>query len=322
MLKKKHIRVKAGIALIIVMLILPSTHTYSQDDFSWNDLVAWNGVTHWTNYLIVSPGYFGPNALPVPELKNGQIKKDAFFEFLGESHFSPGDKTYNLFFRYYHPFANSRIAVEFSMVPIEYYKLSSETRDKRKLRNSRPKGFAVGDLVFGTTIQLTKDKEKFPDLTLEMFCKTTSGGGLADARFTDHPAYYFNLNFGKDISGLQKFDKFRWYASVGFYNWQTNLDDYLQNDAPGFGIGFEIDKNNFEVHNQICGYYGYISFKNEAVVKVSEKSYVYKGDQPIVYRFQLLKKYQKFNIKFSYQKGLHDFAYNSVSLGFQYMPLK
>lgn len=302
------------------MVLFPFFVFSQNDGYSWNDLVAWNGVTHWTNYLIVAPGYFGPNALPVPELRNGIINEKPYFETLAEGHFSEGDNTYNVAFRYFHPFKNKRVAVEFYMVPVEYYKSSAAIRDKRKLRNENPEGIVVGDLFFGTTVQLVKDKGHFPDLTFEMFCKTTSGGGLEDARFTDHPAYYFNLNFGKDIGKPKHIDKMRWYASLGFYNWQTNLDDYLQNDAPSYGLGFQIDKNSYEINNQFCGYLGYISWKDEPVVRETDKPYLYDGDQPLVYRFILLKSFEDCKLKVQFQQGLNDFEYSSVSFGIQFIP--
>lgn len=309
------------VVLIVLWIFLFPFQTMAQDNgYSWNELVAWNGMTHWTKYLIISPGYFGPNALPVPELRNGLVQNKAYFESLGEGHFSNGDNTLDLALRYYHPFANNRVAVEFYMVPVEYYKISDEIRNERKIRNTDPKGIVVGDLAFGTTIQLVKDREKFPDLTLEMFCRTTSGGGLDDARYTDHPGYYFNLNFGKDTRHPAFLDKIRWYASLGFYNWQTNLDDYLQNDAPSYGLGLQINKNSLEINNQLCGYLGYISWKDEPVVRDSEKPYIYGRDQPLVYRFILLKKFERMNMKFQFQQGLHDFEYSSVSVGFQYIP--
>ncbi|MCF8372537.1 MAG: hypothetical protein K9H64_12985 [Bacteroidales bacterium] len=320
MIRNKYQK-NSSVVLIVLWIFLFPFQTIAQDyGYSWNDLVAWNGVTHWTNYLIMSPGYFGPNALPVPELRNGLVQRKAYFECLGEGHFSNGDNTLDLALRYYHPFANNRVAVEFYMVQVEYYKISAEVRNERKLRNTKPEGIVVGDLFFGTTIQLVKDRERFPDLTLEMFCKTTSGGGLDDARFTDHPAYYFNLNFGKDTRSPAFLDKIRWYTSLGFYNWQTNLDDYLQNDAPSYGLGFQMNKNSLEINNQLCGYLGYISWKDEPVVRGSEKPYIYGGDQPLVYRLILLKSFEKLNLKFQFQQGLHDFAYSSFSFGLQYMP--
>ena len=305
-------------AIIILVLVSIYKPGFAQDDaYSWNDLVAWNGITHWTKYLIIAPGYFGPNALPVPELRNGIIQATPYFETLTEGHLSNGDNTFDLSLRYLHPFAGNRVAVDFYMVPLEYYKISDQVRDERKIRNTQPEGIVVGDLFFGTIIQLTKGKEKFPDLTLEMYCKTTSGGGLDDARFTDHPAYYFNLNFGKDVPVFKKMDRVRWYGSLGFYNWQTNLDDYLQNDAPSYGFGLQLNKKSIQLDNQVCGYLGYISWKDEPVVRFSDKPYVYAGDQPIVYRLIILKSFKNTNIKLEFQQGLHDFNYSSLKFGIQ-----
>ena len=305
-------------ALLLISLTVILRPAIAQDTpYSWNDLVAWNGQTHWTNYLIMSPARFGPNALPVPDLRNGRIEGERYFETTASSHFSDGDNTFDWSLRYYHPFLDNRIAIDFYMVAAEYYTLSAKVRDQRKIRSSSPEGVAVGDLFFGTIIQLVRERERFPDLTLEMYCKTTSGGGLQDARFTDHPAYYFNMNFGKDL-GSKVLDKVRWYGLLGFYNWQTNLDDYLQNDAPSYGLGLQLSKSGYRIDNQFCGYLGYISWKNEPVVRNSEKPYLYTGDQPLVYRLKLMKERKRTKLTFEFQQGLNDFKYSTFRFGIRF----
>jgi hypothetical protein len=50
----------------------------AQENFSWwNELHNWDGLSPWEGYLIVSPDFFGPNALPVPKLQNGRIIQSA-----------------------------------------------------------------------------------------------------------------------------------------------------------------------------------------------------------------------------------------------------
>ncbi len=311
---------KVIIVLFLVLNIFFVKISFSQDNnYSWNDLVAWNGHNHWIDYFIMSPAYFGPNALPVAELKTARILDKPFFEILGEGHFMQGDNTANLYTRYYHPFFEGLIAVEFFIVPIEYYSLSSAIRDKRKVRNAVPKGFTGGDLTFGTTIQLVKDHDKYPDVVFGMYCRTASGEKLEDARYTDTPGYFFDVNFGKDIkNNSEYFDELRWFASIGFNAWQVGVDNYMQNDAGTAGIGFLVEHNNCQIQNHFAGYIGYLGMKNYPVVEDSEKPYNYNGDQPIVYRLIITKQIENMKLKFAYQLGLHDFEYNSFSFGLQY----
>jgi len=307
--------------LLIALLGICFLNTiFSQNNnYSWSELVSWNEYNHWIDYFIMSPAYFGPNALPVAELKTARILDKPFFEVLGEGHFLQGDNTYDLYTRYYHPFFEGRIAVEFFIVPIEYYNLSSAIRDKRKVINAEPKGFTGGDLNFGTTIQLVRDHEKFPDVVFGMYCRTASGEKLVDARYMDTPGYYFDFNFGKDIKNKSDyFDKIRWFASIGFKAWQVWLDNYMQNDAGTAGVGILLEHNDLQIQTHLAGYFGYIGMKNYPVVEKSEKPYIYDGDQPLVYRLIITKDIKNIKLKFAYQLGLHDFEYNSFSFGLQY----
>lgn len=307
-----------SIVIILAMLAIFPHQVLSQETFSWNDLVGWNGYSQWTDYFIVSPAYFGPNALPVAELNTGKISNNPFLELLGEGHLMKGDNTYNLFAKYYHPFFDGKVAVEFTLVPVEYYNMSGAIRDERKVRNEHPKGIVVGDLTCGTLVQIAKDKDRFPDVVFEMFFRTASGGGLSDARYTDAPGYYFNLNFGKDIKNIPKyFDEFRWFASLGFTAWQVGIDNYMQNDAGMAGLGFLFGRKGFIVQNHLAGYMGYLSTKEYQVVRVTYKPIIYDGDQPFVYRLIITKQFDSMNFKFAYQHGLHDFKYNSLSIGLQ-----
>ena len=306
---------------LFFILIIPGNYLSAQQGaYSWNDLVAWNGVTHWTKYMIISPEYFGPNALPVPELKQGIISPKPFFDINAASHISKGDKTSNLFLKYYHPF-NQRIAIEISLVPIEFYKISSEIRDKRKIRNEDPKGFAIGDLMFGTIIQLIKGKTSMPDITFGAYFRTASGGKMNDARYTDMPGYNFDFTFGKDVSLFsQKEINMRWFVSAGFYVWQTNLDNYLQNDAFSAGAGLKLNVNQVEIITDCSGYFGYISHKNEPVVFKSEKPYLYDGDKPVIYKFKFITGSENLKYNLVFQQGLHDFDYSSIIFGISYFP--
>ena len=67
----------------------------------WNKVHNWDGVTHWSDYIIYSPYYLGPNALSVPFSQKGQVKNRYELQINAEGHFGSGDKTRNLFMNLY-----------------------------------------------------------------------------------------------------------------------------------------------------------------------------------------------------------------------------
>src|SRR5690606_34810492 len=86
----------------------------SGDDWSrWNEVHGWEeGDPGWRNWIKITPGYLGPNALPVPEVKRGFLNYNSEFEIKASSHFLKGDPTQDISGRLFVPFAQSRIAVE------------------------------------------------------------------------------------------------------------------------------------------------------------------------------------------------------------------
>ena len=245
----------------------------------------------------------GPNALPVPNMKNGKAPDYSFFEIGPESHLSVGDKTHNLFTDLYLPLAKAKVGVSLSMIPVEYYKMSIETRDQRRARDFDAKGYAIGDLYIGTWIQIISGHEKWPDLLLTLNLKTASGTNLEAARYTDTPGYYFDLSAGRDISlSKTKLQSIRYYGLIGFYVYQTYLEDNRQNDAIMGGLGIDLNFKNINLSNQLTGYSGYLDY----------------GDQPLVYRMKIKATMnQRLFYNFRFQYGLNDLDYTSLRFGFQ-----
>jgi hypothetical protein len=90
---------------------------------------------------------------------------------------------------------------------------------------------------------------------------------------------------------------------LGFYVWQTNRDDYLQNDAFLFGIGARYTVGNFSFSPHFRGYWGYIGDGDDNVA----------SSLKINYR---LKNWQIFTVL---SKGQEDNLYNYVECGMVYM---
>ena len=81
--------------------------------------------------LIYSPRYFGPNAFPMPTLRDGLVSQWYEAELRGEYHAYTGDKTWDLRGRLLLPFFRGRAGVEIDWCFKEKYKMTPETRDER-----------------------------------------------------------------------------------------------------------------------------------------------------------------------------------------------
>jgi hypothetical protein len=289
--------VKRFVSLLAFFLILRLS--YAQQNFEWwNNLHGWKtGDRDWPGWMILSPGFLGPNALPVPEVKKGIIDEQTEIEITGSYHFLKGDPTSDASYRIFIPFAYHRVAVEMYGVGIEHYAYSEEIRNSRFSRDEDGKGMIFGDFYFSTLIQLVRN-QKFPN-TLFRFAAKTATGDLDAARYTDTPGYFFDLSFSKDFRN-KKSILWRPYAMLGFYCWQTY--DYLnmQNDALLYGFGSDFNKNNLLLSASFSGYSGY---KND-------------GDKPLQFNFNIRKELKNFAIRAQYQHGFRDWNYKTVRLSF------
>lgn len=140
-----------------------------------------------------------------------------------------------------------------------------------------------------------------PDILLRIGFKTASGGKLGDARYTDAPAYHFDVSFGKDyLLNSVWFQKIRPKLMLGFYVWQTYQNAYPQNDAFLCSAGAEISLDkNLLLDIGIGGYYGYIG----------------NGDKPTMARFRLSQTQKRINFFVAYQHGIYDFIYKTAEIG-------
>ena len=285
--------------IILLLLCIIPFLAYSGEDFTWwNTLHGWKpGMPGWQSYLHISPGYMGPNALPVPEVKKGIVEAGSNVEFGMDLHFMKGDPTQDLFAKYYRSFADNKIAIEFYGVLAEHFAMSTTIRDERLAHNFDGKGITNGDLYFSTLIQIIKGK-KFPDTMFRMACRTASGNKLEAARYTDCPGYFFDLSFSKEyLSDNEKFS-FLPFASSGFYSWQINDAVNQQNDAIMYGLGGEVKCSRWTLSNSLSGYSGYKNLR----------------DKPMVYTIDLNHSFKNHTIRLQYLHGLRDWNYRTIKL--------
>jgi len=289
--------------MVLSLMMTGVTKSQERDFYWWNEIHNWDGITNWEDYIIKSPGFMGPNALPVPQVKNGNIVYDFEVQIATDIHFSKGDQTQNLFLHIDYPLVKEVVSLEFYVVPLEHYKMDITTRDYRYSRDFDGKGFAGGDIYFGTQIQIVKNNEKWPDIALGLNCRTASGTNLEGARFTEGPGYFFDLSFGKNMN-----QKWNFYGMAGFYVWQANYNTghvtYHQNDAFLFGLGTGYSFKSLTINNSFAGYLGYIG----------------NDDKPIVYRLDLKKELGKIDVHAGYQYGINIVKYHMfrVSVFFRF----
>jgi hypothetical protein len=280
---------------VVFIFLFLATFTKAQDFTWWNTIHHWDGITPWNQYMTISPALMGPNALPVPELKNGLVDSSASLRIAFDHYDGKGDQTNNVFLRGILPLFLHRMSVELEVVPIEWNEMDTVTRDRRAVRTQSGKGSAGGDIYLATTLQLLKNKRCLPDMQLRMALKSASGTMLRDARYTDAPGYYFDLSFGKDFFQSPSFiQNLRWYADAGFYTYQTYDLQNLQNDCFFFGGGLSTQTKWFSLRTELAGYSGYL--KN--------------GDQPLLFRSEWRWKRPVTDFAISWQKGLHDYNYD------------
>lgn len=285
--------------LLLILLFVP-LFSLGEDWMWWNIIHGWQtGMPGWRMMIKMTPGYLGPNALPVPEIKKGIVVPGSNLEISFDTHFKKGDPTQDIFGKYYRSFADDKIAVEIYGVLLEHYAMTDSVRDERIARDKDGKGIAVGDLYFSTMIQLSKG-HKFPDTMLRMTGRTASGGHLDAARYSDMPGYFFDLSFSRLHACKNERNTYRPYATIGFYSWETNDELNLQNDALLYGAGMEYNWDHWSLSNTLSGYSGY----------------KHKRDRPMVYTIDLVRKLKKNSLRFQYLCGLNDWTYQTFKFSY------
>ncbi|MCD6565236.1 MAG: hypothetical protein J7K53_04755 [Bacteroidales bacterium] len=289
---------KSATSILLCLLIFASLN--GQVDYSWwNEINNWDGITPWDQYIIKSPGFMGPNALPVPEIKTGRLPDKAGFRLLNELHYSNGDNTQDIFSSLYLPLAGNRVGLELYGVMVEHYKMDITTRDERHSRDFDAKGFSVGDLNIATLISLTRDHVKLPDMVIRIAFRIPSGSNMRGARFTDAPGYHFDMLLSKKLT-----ENVEITGMAGFCSWQLNYNTdrviYHQDDAFLYGAGLILSKNQIRIEGSFAGYTGYVNIK----------------DSPMVLRLKTELQFGKVKGVLSLQQGVReDFDYTTLRIG-------
>ena len=223
---------KSSVTLFLLWVLI-SASSIAQVDYSWwSELHNYDGFSPWDEYMTKSPGYLGPNSLPVPEIRPARLSNNVDLQLLSDIHLSSGDNTQNIFYSLHVPVVKKKVSLQFYGVLVEHYKTDIYTRDLRRSREFDPKGFGMGDINIATLVTLTQNSDKWPDMLLRIAFRVPSGSNLSGARFTDSPGYHFDILLNKKLS-----EKIEFISMAGFYAWQANFNTgrvlYFQNDSSG-----------------------------------------------------------------------------------------
>jgi len=304
---------RSGIYIWFVLFFLFVQQGQAQSDLWWNKQQDWNSVTPWECYLILSPAYMGPNALPVPFSEKGIVGDRSYIRFYSDYYHQQGDVTYDGGLKFYVPIIRRIVAIEGWGIVQEHYRMSEALAEQRRARDQHPHGTAFGDAYFATVVSILRNKPL--DVALRIGLKTASGGKLRDARYTDSPGYFFDISAGK-LWQLSKNHSLRAHIMFGFYCWQLDMSVQRQDDAELFGSGIDYNFNHFSIDASVDGYSGY--FGNKPIYIEEKNRTVEFKDRPIVFRLGFSHSFHQWKVGVRYQDGLRDFDYKSIQLRLTY----
>ena len=265
----------------------------------WKDVHNFNSDKSWYQYMTYTSGFFGPNALPVPELYDGRVPLKNQAEVSTDVFWGYGDQTQSLSIRLVYAAIPGKLTLSGWGVLAEHYLTTDSVRNFRASQVENPnETVLIGDFYLSTLIGLLQEKRWQPDLNLEIVLKTSSSKTSASARYFDTPGYYFNLTAGKSFHFKGSLlDELRFVGNYGFLCYQLNQEH--QNDAPLFGGKMLLKAGKWTIESGIHGYSGWLE----------------QGDKPLVLRGKLNFKAGPANVFLQYQHAFRDYPFRRLQTG-------
>ncbi len=252
----------------------------------------------------IAPDYFGPNALPIPDMLDGTTSSDVVFD-IGFDYFDGhyGDKTYDVNMKLVVPLFSNRVNVTMWVQAItEYYQMSDASREHSRVGDDIAyNGYECGDAYLTTDIHVMEQTARRPDITLRIGLKTALGYGFFKARYFDNPGYFFDTSVAKSFTmNSNFFEDFRIVGSLGFLCWQT--DNGRQNDAVMYGIQGKLRTKYFTLTESFGGYTGW----------------EIDGDCPMSIKSEIRTKFGNYEPYFGHQYGFRDWPFTQYEIGVGY----
>lgn len=261
----------------------------------------------------IAPLYFGPNALPVPDMSDGRASATLRLEVAGDGYWGKeGDKTADAFARMQIPLFTDRVNLSVWMPVYEWYQMTLERQKTCRLQDTAViRGAGAGDVYLSTDIQVLRARQYSPDIALRVGVKTASGGQFSLARHFDDPGYWFDAAIGKSFhlgKSAPTGDKpweLRLAVSGGFLCWQTN--SARQNDAVMYGVQLLLKRKitTDAALSLRTTYGGYIGWEDH-------------GDRPMTLKAELTGYIRGFEPFVRYQWGIKDYPFHQLRVGLAY----
>ena len=242
----------------------------------------------------VAPAFFGPNALPVPQMLDGLTSDELRVELAADGYWGYDNSwTADVFARISAPLFTRWANLSVWMPIYEWYSQEDGT------------GSGAGDVYISTNVQIlhnawfkTNNAKYIPQMTIRLGMKTASGEQFSRRRHYDSPGYFFDLAMGQSIP-IKDLD-LRLAGSVGFLCWQTS--DARQNDAVMYGLLAKLSHRYFSAQAEWGGYVGWERY----------------GDAPMVIKLRAAGKIKGFEPFVQYQYGIKDYPFHQLRVGLAY----
>ena len=273
---------------------LPSVRKYLVAFCLWSLVTAVVSPSFAFTPTGVAPAFFGPNALPIPDMSDGRVDEQLKLELAGDGYFGfNGDKTADLFARVSVPLFTRWANIALWMPVYEWYSQADGT------------GSGAGDVYIATNIQVlhndwfkTGKARYIPQMTVRVGVKTASGEQFQRKRHFDSPGYFFDLAIGQTIP-IRSIN-LRFAGSVGFLCWQTT--EARQNDAVMYGLQAQLNHEYFSLQAEWGGYVGWERYGDAPMsIKVRAAGHI-KGFEPFA----------------QYQYGIKDYPFHQIRVGLAY----
>ncbi len=297
--------------LLVLFFFLCAITLVKAQDFDW-----WDALHNYPDaagtdrdrYISISPGYMGPNALRVPVLRNGKIDNWLWSENTIEYHYGNGDQTVNIWNEFNIPLAKDKALLYVQSVPWEYFEVTEDIRNERRMQNRSGLGWNTGDTAFGVILRIANEEtSKWPNIAFRAHSKTTTGGNISNARNTDGSMFFWESTVSKTIIQNET-SSLLIKGMLGFYTWQTNKNflpngsNYYQNDAGTYGVGVEYQNGMWLIGSDVSGYHGYIQNR----------------DTPAFWRNQISYRLKHIALYANFEVGLDNWGWNTVTFGYRH----
>lgn len=255
---------------------------------------------------LVAPGYFGPNAFPVPDMSDGTTSADVRLELYGDGFTSTKgysikeDLTLDVFAKATIPLFSDRVNLVLWMPIVEYFESGPRVNEARRITDPDRwiSGIDSGDAYVSTDILVLDERKSGVGLVLRSVLKSASGNSFGTARVYDAPGYFFDVTAGRDVyASADGNTKLRIAMTGGFLCWQT--DNGRQNDAVMYGLSAALQSGPVKVRTDYGGYVGWEGY----------------GDRPMTFKTRLSYAIGDISIEMMHQVGFKDWPYHQFRFG-------